>query len=84
MGVKLFIIVYIFHTDHQKIVKSVCKEGERIVITPAWSVLFQKLDTSHCHDIFIFLDTQLDSNLICAGVIAEGSASFPLHLHFGK
>lgn len=39
--------------------------------------LFQKLDTSHCHDIFIFLDTRLDSNLICAGVTAGGSASFP-------
>lgn len=38
--------------------------------------LFHKLDTSHCHDIFIFLDTWLASNLICAGVSMGGSPSF--------
>lgn len=72
MSVEVFIIIYTFSTDHQNLVRIVCvrERAKAKCNYYFWIYLFQKLDTSHCRDIFIFLDTQPYCNLIYTGVTA--------------
>lgn len=78
--------IYFWYRSSKDSEKCLCAEGVKEKCNYSCLIcLFQKLDTSHCYAIVIFLGTRLDSNPICwRWCNCRRIGELPPHWRFGK